>query len=55
MDVEVSEDGRFLYALNGNQGTVSTFHIQEEGILTLLQVASWTHAPFFGTQGLAVP
>lgn len=54
MDVGVSEDGRFLYALNGNQGTVSTFHIQDEGSLTLLQVAAWTQAPFFGSQGLAV-
>lgn len=54
MDEGVSEDGRYLYVLNGNQGTVSTFHIQDDGSLTNLQVAAWTNAPYFGSQGLAV-
>ncbi|MFC4777289.1 lactonase family protein [Paenibacillus sp. GCM10023252] len=55
MDIGVSEDGRNLYALNGNQGTISTFQIQGDGSLNILQVAAWTRTPYFGSQGLAVP
>lgn len=54
MDVGVSKDGRHFYALNGNQGTVSVFAIQEDGSLVRLQVATWTNLPYFGSQGLAV-
>ncbi|OAB38642.1 3-carboxymuconate cyclase [Paenibacillus macquariensis subsp. defensor] len=54
IDVGVSKDGRNLYTLNGNQGTVSVFKIKDDGSLVSLQVAAWTHSPYFGSQGLAV-
>ncbi|WP_330501731.1 beta-propeller fold lactonase family protein [Peribacillus frigoritolerans] len=54
MDVRVSRDGRHFYTLNGNQGTVSVFNIQDDGSLVRLQVASWTNYPYYGSQGLAV-
>ncbi|MBU8878846.1 lactonase family protein [Bacillus sp. FJAT-29790] len=54
MDVGVSKDGRHYYTLNGNQGTVSVFTIQDDGSLDRLQVAAWTSIPYFGSQGLAI-
>ncbi|MEH7332296.1 beta-propeller fold lactonase family protein [Neobacillus drentensis] len=54
MDIGVSKDGRHFYTLNGNQGTVSVFTIQDDGVLVPLQVAAWTNIPYFGSQGLAV-
>lgn len=54
MNIEVSKDGRYLYILNGNQGTVSVFQINDDGSLARLQVAAWTNLPYFGSQGLAV-
>ncbi|MEH7459972.1 beta-propeller fold lactonase family protein [Bacillus sp. JJ1127] len=54
IDAGVSKDGRYFYTLNGNQGTVSVFHIQDDGSLIRLQVAAWTKFPYFGSQGLAV-
>lgn len=54
IDARVSKDGRHFYTLNGNQGTVSVFHIQDDGSLVRLQVAAWTNLPYFGSQGLAV-
>jgi 6-phosphogluconolactonase (cycloisomerase 2 family) len=54
IDNGVSPDGRFLYALNGNQGTVSAFEIRENGRLMRIQVASGEGIPVLGTQGLAV-
>lgn len=54
IDVGVSRDGRHFYTLNGNQGTVSVFNIQNDGSLVRMQVAAWTNFPYFGSQGLAV-
>jgi 6-phosphogluconolactonase len=54
MDVGVSKDGRHFYTLNGNQGTVSVFNIQDDGSLVRLQVVAWTNFPYLGSQGLAV-
>ncbi|MFE6168941.1 lactonase family protein [Viridibacillus arvi] len=54
MDVGISKDGRHFYTLNGNQGTVSVFNIQDDGSLVGIQVAAWTNFPYFGSQGLAV-
>ncbi|WHY94778.1 beta-propeller fold lactonase family protein [Neobacillus cucumis] len=54
MDVRVSKDGQHFYTLNGNQGTISVFSIQNDGSLVRLQVAAWTNLPYFGSQGLAV-
>ncbi|SFJ30597.1 6-phosphogluconolactonase, cycloisomerase 2 family [Paenibacillus sp. UNC496MF] len=54
IDIGVSKDGRYFYTLNGNQGTVSVFHINDDGNLDHLQVAAWTNMPYFGSQGLAV-
>jgi 6-phosphogluconolactonase (cycloisomerase 2 family) len=54
MDVGVSKDGRHFYTLNGNQGTISVFSIQDNGSLVRLQVAAWTNFPYLGSQGLAI-
>lgn len=54
IDAGVSKDGRNYYVLNGNQGTISVFNIQDDGSLVSLQVAASTHYPYFGSQGLAV-
>jgi 6-phosphogluconolactonase (cycloisomerase 2 family) len=54
MDVGVSKDGRHFYTLNGNQGTVSVFSIQDDGNLVRLQVTAWTSFPYLGSQGLAI-
>ncbi|MBP0726891.1 beta-propeller fold lactonase family protein [Bacillus sp. RG28] len=54
IDVGVSKDGRHFYTMNGNQGTVSVFTIQDDGSLVRLQVAAWTNFPYLGSQGLAV-
>lgn len=56
MNIEVSQDGRYLYTLNGNQGTVSGFQINDEGSrLVRLQVASASgDVSYFGSQGLVV-
>jgi 6-phosphogluconolactonase len=54
MDVGVSKDGRHFYTLNGNQGTVSVFTIQDNGSLVRLQVAAWNNFPYLGSQGLAI-
>ncbi|MGG0186223.1 lactonase family protein [Bacillus rhizoplanae] len=54
IDAGVSKDGRHFYTLNGNQGAVSVFNIQDDGNLVRLQVAAWTNFPYFGSQGLAV-
>ncbi|NOU98797.1 lactonase family protein [Paenibacillus planticolens] len=54
IDAGVSKDGRNFYTLNGNQGTVSVFHIKDDGSLIRLQVAASTNFPYFGSQGLAV-
>lgn len=53
-DVGVSRDGRSLYTLNGNLGTVSAFAIKDDGCLVRLHVAAWTCCPYFGSMGLAV-
>ncbi|WP_458413810.1 lactonase family protein [Schinkia sp. CFF1] len=54
MDVGVSKDGQYFYTMNGNQGTISVFKIQNDGSLVRLQIASWTNLPYSGSQGLAV-
>ena len=54
IDNGVSPNGRFFYALNGNQGTVSAFEIGERGRLMRIQVAGGEGIPVLGTQGLAV-
>ncbi|MFC0330927.1 lactonase family protein [Paenibacillus sepulcri] len=55
MNIEVSQDGRYLYTLNGNQGTVSVFQINDEGSrLVRLQVAASSYVSYFGSQGLVV-
>jgi 6-phosphogluconolactonase (cycloisomerase 2 family) len=54
IDNGISPNGRFFYALNGNQGTVSAFEIRENGRLMRIQVAGGEGIPVSGTQGLAV-
>ncbi|MDJ0306422.1 beta-propeller fold lactonase family protein [Dehalobacter sp.] len=54
IDVGVSKDGRNFYTLNGNQGTISVFHINNDGSLVRLQIAASTDFPYLGSQGLVV-
>ena len=42
-----------LYVLNGNQGTISIFHIDSGGKLARTAVLINTHLPDIGSQGLA--
>ncbi len=53
IDSGVSMDGRTLYALIGNRGTVSALRIGEGGRLMFLQTAGSADIPTLGTQGLA--
>ncbi|WP_282942869.1 beta-propeller fold lactonase family protein [Paenibacillus sp. RC67] len=54
IDAGVSKDGLNFYTLKGNQGTISVFHIKDDGSLVRLQIAASTPYPYFGSQGLAV-
>ncbi len=54
IDNAVSTNGKYFYALNGNEGTVSAFKICSHGRLARIQVASGEGIPQLGTQGIAV-
>jgi len=54
IDNAISTNGRFFYALNGNQGTISAFKICDHGVLARIQVSGNEDIPILGTQGLAV-
>jgi 6-phosphogluconolactonase (cycloisomerase 2 family) len=54
IDSGVSRDGRNFYVLNGNQGSISVFNIDQDGQLVRLQVIDPVELPNLGTQGLAV-
>lgn len=54
IDNGISLDGRYLYVLNGNQGSISVFEIKSNGNLVYLQKAESRYIPQLGTQGLAV-
>ncbi len=54
LDTGVSLDGRNLYTLNGNQGSISVFKIGKFGRLFRLEVFEPTGLPEVGAQGLAV-
>lgn len=54
LDSGVSKDGQNFYVLNGSQGTISVFRIQEDGSIALLQVMQDTGLPMMGSQGMAV-
>lgn len=54
LDTGVSLDGRNLYSLNGNQGSISVFKIGKFGRLFRLEVFQPTGLPEVGAQGLAV-
>lgn len=54
IDNGVSRDGRNLYVLNGNQGSISVFSIGYEGKLKREQVIGNSGIPELGAQGLAV-
>jgi 6-phosphogluconolactonase (cycloisomerase 2 family) len=45
--VEISHDGRFLFAVNTLSGSISTYSIARDGVLTLLG-----SAPVKGTTGV---
>lgn len=54
LDSSVSKDGENFYVLNGSQGSISMFRIQQDGRLTDLQVIENTGLPTIGAQGMAV-
>jgi len=54
LDSGVSKDGRNLYVLNGNKGSISVFRICLNGRLIRIQVFKNTGLPIVGAQGLAV-
>lgn len=54
LDTAVSRDGRNLYSLNGNQGSISVFKIGKFGRLFRVEVFEPTGLPEIGAQGLAV-
>ncbi len=54
IDIGVSRDGRNLYVLNGNQGSISAFSIAVNGRLTRIQVLDRMEIPNLGAQGIAV-
>ncbi|PKM77978.1 MAG: hypothetical protein CVU90_04495 [Firmicutes bacterium HGW-Firmicutes-15] len=55
IDNGVSRDGRNLYVLNGNEGSISVFRIRKSGLfLKLIQVFEDTGLPEVGAQGLSV-
>jgi 6-phosphogluconolactonase (cycloisomerase 2 family) len=54
IDSGVSRDGRNLYVLNGNKGSISVFRILTAGRLRRLQVLKNTGLPMVGEQGMAV-
>ncbi len=54
IDNAISANGRYFYALNGNEGTISAFKICDRGVLARIQVAGNEDIPILGTQGLAV-
>ncbi|MDD4803406.1 MAG: beta-propeller fold lactonase family protein, partial [Syntrophomonas sp.] len=54
LDTAVSRDGRNLYSLNGNQGSISVFKFGKYGRLLRLEVFEPTGLPEIGAQGLAV-
>lgn len=53
-DIGISRDGRNLYVLNGNLGTISVFFIHTDGQLERIQIARSPKLPKLGMQGLAV-
>lgn len=54
IDNGIDRTGRYFYVLNGKEGSVSAFKIEENGCLVLLQVFTDTNLPMTGAQGLAV-
>lgn len=54
IDNGINRTGEYFYVLNGNEGSISVFKIEENGNLVLLQVASDINLPKIGAQGLAV-
>lgn len=55
IDLAVSQDGCYLYVLNGSLGTISELAIKEEGcILMPTQILANSDIPQVGAQGLAV-
>jgi 6-phosphogluconolactonase len=54
LDNAIDKSVQNFYVLNGNEGSISTFKIDENGHLSLLQVYKDTKLPQVGAQGLAV-
>ncbi len=54
LDSAIDKSGQNFYVLNGNEGSISVFKIDENRHLSLLQVYKDTKLPEVGAQGLAV-
>ncbi len=54
IDSVVDNRGRNLYVLNGNQGTISIFDIEQPGTLDFRHLFTDTNLPMLGAQGLAI-
>lgn len=54
LDSAIDKPGQNFYVLNGNEGSISAFKIDENKHLSLLQVYKDTKLPLMGAQGLAV-
>jgi 6-phosphogluconolactonase (cycloisomerase 2 family) len=54
LDSAIDKSGQNFYVLNGNEGSISVFKIDENRHLSLLQVYKDTTLPQVGAQGLAV-
>lgn len=54
IDNGIHRSGENFYVLNGNEGSISVFRIEENGHLVLLQVCADENLPQKGAQGLAI-
>lgn len=54
LDNGIDSSGQYFYVLNGNEGSISVFKIEETGQLIPVQVYTDTNLPQKGAQGLAI-
>ncbi|PIH04963.1 lactonase family protein [Clostridium combesii] len=54
IDSGIDKCGQNFYVLNGNEGSISVFEIEENGHLVLLQIFQDTRLPQIGAQGMAI-
>lgn len=54
LDSAIDKCGQNFYVLNGSEGSISVFEIEEDGDLVLLQIYKTTQLPQIGAQGMAI-